>query len=382
MVVGPKLSKTSAHMTVDEKISQFAEKYGLKAGATTELKDVFNSIMTGTRRKVTVRVPATTANMGPGFDCCGMALDIWNEVTVERSCTFSFEIQGEGANVLPRNNTNLVCRGLEAAFKFIGIEVPVLRYWTRNRIPFAKGLGSSSAAIVSGILAGMALAGFDLQVKGQEELLQIATEIEGHPDNVAPAIYGGFQLGVHTGSRWWTDRCSVPHGIMCVIFAPDHQTETSEARNLLKNELQLEEAQFNASRVGLLVAAFATNNLSWLREATEDALHQPQRSNLHKHLNPMIASALEAGAHGAALSGAGPAVIAFTSGRAGDVIAQANSERQELRVAEAFLACAEEIKCPGQVLITKPIEHGGYIVSETVSFDPETRRHRIHYVQD
>jgi len=271
---------------------------------------------------------------------------------------------------------------VEAAFRAVGQGVPALKYWTRNRIPFAKGLGSSSAAIVSGILAGLALAGYNLQVKGEEELLQIATALEGHPDNVAPCIYGGFQLGIHTGDRWWTDRVAMPDGLMCVLFAPDHATETSAARDLLKDQVQLKDAVFNCSRVGLLVAAFATNNLEWLRLATEDALHQPQRSPMHKHLMPLIRAALDAGAHGACLSGAGPAVIAFTSGRAGDVSAQNKAERKELGVAEAFLAAADAIDCPGQVLITKPIEHGGYIVSERAAYDPSSAKSRIHYVQD
>uniref|UniRef100_A0A7S2P894 Homoserine kinase n=1 Tax=Zooxanthella nutricula TaxID=1333877 RepID=A0A7S2P894_9DINO len=369
-------------MLGDAEIEAFASKYALDDSARAELKKMFTGVVSGTRRRVTVRVPATTANMGPGFDCAGMALDIWNEVTVERAAVFSFEIEGEGAGVLPRTSGNLVCKGVEAAFKAIGKEVPVLRYWTRNRIPFAKGMGSSSAAIVSGILAGLAIAGFNLQVKGEEELLQIATNIEGHPDNVAPCIYGGFQLGIHNGTRWWTDRVSMPHGLMCVVFAPDHATETSAARDLLKAQVDVKDAVFNCGRVGLLVAAFATNNLEWLRLATEDALHQPQRAPMHTHLNPLIRAALDAGAHGACLSGAGPAVIAFTGGRAGDVIAQNHAERKELEVAEAFLAAADAINCPGQVIITKPIEHGGYIVSETVSYDPAVRRQRIHYVQD
>lgn len=367
----------------EPEVDAFAEKHGLSEPVRTELRRMFGSLVTGTRRRVTVRVPATTANLGPGFDCAGMALDIWNELTVERAAAFSLEIEGEGAAVLPRNDSNLVCKGVDAAFRAVGQDVPSLKYWTRNRIPFAKGLGSSSAAIVSGMLAGLALAGYEMQVKGQEELLQIATALEGHPDNVAPCIYGGFQLGIHNGSRWWTDRVSMPDGLMCVVFAPDHATETSAARDLLKDQVSLKDAVFNCSRVGLLVAAFATNNLEWLRLATEDALHQPQRgAGMHTHLVPLIRAALDAGAHGACLSGAGPAVIAFTSGRMGDVNAQSVAERKELQVAEAFLETADSINCPGQVLITKPIEHGGYIVSERGSYDAASTKSRIHYVQD
>mmetsp|Transcript_69224 Transcript_69224/g.111608 ORF Transcript_69224/g.111608 Transcript_69224/m.111608 type:complete len:370 (+) Transcript_69224:82-1191(+) len=366
-----------------ESVETFAKKHALNEPAVSELKHMLQGVVSKSRRRVTVRVPATTANMGPGFDCCGMALDVWNEVTVERSSFFAFEIEGEGSAILPRDVSNLVVKGVEAAYAAIGQQVPTLHYRTLNRIPFAKGMGSSSAAIVSGILAGLALAGFNLQVKHEEELLQIATNIEGHPDNVAPCIYGGMQLGIHNGTRWWTDRVTMPHGLMCVVFCPDHATETSEARSLLKAQVDLKEAVFNCGRASLLVAAFATGNLEWLRVATEDALHQPQRANLHVHLKPLIQAALDAGAHGAALSGAGPAVIAFTSGRAGDVIAQNQSERKEHQVAEAFLAAADAINCPGHVLITKPVEHGGYIVSETqYTADPSNRTSRIQYVQD
>jgi len=369
-------------MLGEVEIDNFVRKHGLVSSAQAELKSLFKGLVEKPQKRATVRVPATTANLGPGFDCAGLALDIWNEVTVEIAATFSFEIQGEGAAILPRDRTNLVCQGVDAAFKAIGKKVPTLRYITINRIPFAKGLGSSSAAIVSGILVGLAVAGFKLQVQGEEELLQIATGLEGHPDNVAPCIYGGLQLGIHIGHRWHTERVTIPHGLMCVVFCPDHATETSAARDLLKSKIPLDDAIFNCGRVALLIAAFATNNLDVLREATKDALHQPQRSTMHYHLMPLIQAALDAGAHGACLSGAGPAVIAFTSGRKGDVIAQNKSERKELEVAEAFLSAADAIQCPGRVLITKPVEHGGYIVSETVSHDPETRTERVFYVQD
>ncbi|CAE7784255.1 thrB [Symbiodinium sp. CCMP2592] len=239
-----------------------------------------------------------------------------------------------------------------------------------------------SAAAGAGVVSFAAFASWATQVKNEEELLQIATNIEGHPDNVAPCIYGGFQLGIHNGKRWWTDRVTMPHGLMCVVFCPDHATETSEARLLLKEQIALKDAIFNCGRVAVLVAAFATGNMDWLRHGTEDALHQEQRAPIHPHLKPLIRAALDAGAQGACLSGAGPAVIAFTSGRCGDVIAQNASEREEFNVAEALLSAADAIGCPGHVLITKPVEHGGYIVSETKVSDPDSRESRIHYVQD
>lgn len=363
-------------------VGAFAAKHSLGEAARSELSELFRASVITVRKKVTVRVPAAAANLGPCFDCCGLALDIWNELVVERAKSFSFEIEGEGAADIPRDRTNLCCVGLEAAFRVVGKEVPALRYRAVNRIPYAKGLGASSAGIVSGILAGLALAGYNLQTRNEEELLQIATSIEGHPDTVAPPIYGGMQIGLHDGQRWYSSRVQVPHGLMCVVFCPDHTGETSELRDILKTEVDMKDAVFNFGRAGLLVAAFATNNLDWLRTATEDALHQPQRSAAHLHLQPLIRAALDSGAHGAALAGSGPAVIAFTSGRSGDVTAQKESERQEVAVAQALLAAADKAGVPGHVLVTKPVEHGGYVVTETAVAAPEHRRNRIQYVQD
>lgn len=365
----------------DIDVSAFAAKHSLSEVARSELSELFRASVLKVRKKVTVRVPAASANLGPCFDCCGLALDIWNELVVERAAAFSFEIEGEGAAEIPRDKTNLCCVGLEAAFKAVGKEPPTLRYRAVNRIPNGKGLGSSSAGIVSGILAGLALAGYDLH-QNSGELLQIATLIEGHPDTVGPTIYGGMQIGYHDGELWRNSRVQVPHGLMCVVFCPDHTGETKELRDLLKAEVDIKDAIFNVGRAGLLVAAFATNNLDWLRAATEDALHQPQRAATHLHLRPLIQAALDAGAHGAALSGSGPAIIAFTSGRSGDVTAQKESERQELAVAEALLSSADKAGVPGHVLVTKPVEHGGYVVSETAVLAPEHRRNRIQYIQD
>lgn len=366
----------------DIDISAFAAKHSLGEAARSDLSALFRASVLKVRKKVTVRVPATTANLGPCFDCCGLALDIWNELVVERASAFSFEIEGEGKAEIPRDKTNLCVVGLEAAFKAVGKEPPTLRYRAVNRIPYGKGLGASSAGIVSGILAGLALAGYDLQNHNDALVLQIGTSIEGHPDTVAPTIYGGMQIGFHDGERWGSSSVQVPHGLMCVVFCPNHVGETKKLRDILKDEVEMKDALHNFGRAGLLIAAFATNNLDWLRTATEDAMHQPQRAEQHIHLRPLIQAALDAGAHGAALSGSGPAIIAFTSGRSGDVTAQKESERQELAVAEALLNAADKAGVPGHVLVTKPVEHGGYVVSETAVLAPEHRRNRIQYIQD
>lgn len=367
-----------------EWIQEFSDKHGLTDTARDDLASLLGSVITRTRKRVTVKVPATTANLGSGFDACGLALDIWNVLTVERSNEFVFEIEGEGAQNLPRDETNLVVVGLEAAFKYNGATPPALRYHCVNKVPFARGLGSSSSAIVSGILAGLAIGNFQLSMDKSEEMLQIAAQIEGHPDNVGPCIYGGFQIGIHSGEQWSSSRVQVPDGLMCVVFVPDHCSETKEARGVLPEKIEQKDAIFNCARVALLIQAFATGDLAGLRHATEDCLHQPYRKGMHPHMAPLVEAAREAGAHGCCLSGAGPSVVAFTSGRMGDVLAQNSAERQERQVALAMLQTGDEMTppCPGRVFITKPVEVGAHIVAEgsdihgSVYEDP-----RILYVQ-
>ncbi|CEL93998.1 unnamed protein product [Vitrella brassicaformis CCMP3155] len=323
---------------------------------------------TGERQSVTVRVPATSANVGSGFDCIGLALDIWNDLTVERSDVFEIAIDGEGAERLPRDESNLVVTGMRAAFKTAGKPVPTLKYTCVNRIPFARGLGSSSAAIVSGLVAGLVLTGHELPVEGEEALLQLACGIEGHPDNVAPAIYGGLQIGVHTGDRWYTSRIQMGPGLQAVLFLPDHILETSAARAVLPDKVPRKDAIFNVSRAALLANAFATGNMKELQMAMEDSLHQPYRAAQNPHLYPLVAAAIKAGSHGACLSGAGPAIFALTSGAKGDIYSQRKGERAEQIVADCMLKAAEETNAKGRIFITSPTERGAHVVSADPPF--------------
>eukprot|EP01039_Chlorochromonas_danica_P004479 gene4479-4907_t len=329
------------------------------------------------RSKVVVRVPATSANLGPGFDTIGMALDMWSEFTVERSDKFEIICEGEGAHDMPLDESNLVCFGLAAAFKRAGKEVPPLKYHLINRIPYARGLGSSSAAIVGGLVAGLVLAGHQVPAWGSEDLLNMAAEIEGHPDNVAPAMYGGIQLGIHTGKRWMTERVNLPPGLQCVCFIPNVIGKTSTARGVLNDTVSRKEAVFNIGRVAWLINALATNNIDQLRYGVEDALHQPQRAAaVYPHLVPIINAAVEAGASAAFLSGAGPTVMALTSGASGDIFTQRHKERVDRKVAEAMLAAAAACQTKGQVFITAPVEHGAYVVSAEPAFSNRLVRYR------
>lgn len=297
--------------------------------------------------RVTVRVPATTANIGPGFDCIGFALDIWNEITVERA-PFRFDIQGEGETTLPRDPRNLVVTGVVTAFRAAGSEPPEFAYRCINAIPCSSGLGSSSAAIVCGLLAGAAFAD---QKFTESDLLDLAASIEGHPDNVAPAILGGCQIGVRHEGKWYTDEVRLPPALKAVIFIPDRSSKgsTIETRMALAPEVSRSDAVYNIGRAALLVNALATGNLEALKVATEDRLHQPARSHLFPYLNRLIKAALDAGAHGAFLSGAGPSVLALATNR-------------EMTVAYEMTEAARLFGLSGKTRIVDPSQKGGHVV--------------------
>jgi len=325
------------------------------------------------RESVTVRVPATSANVGPGYDCIGIAVDLWSEITISRADAFEITAEGEGATDMPKDDTNLMVVGLVAAFKAANKPVPILKYHAVSRVPYARGLGSSSAAIVAGIVAGLVLAGHRLPCWGSEALLQIAAGIEGHPDNVAPVIYGGIQIGVHDGKRWVSERAPHPSGMQAVLFIPNFVGKTSTARNVLGPTVTREEAAFNIGRAAFLVHALCTGNLDNLKVGAEDKMHQPQRGQkLYPYLFPMIRAAEEAGASCAYLSGAGPTVMALTSGASGDIFTQREMERTDSAVAEAMLKVADEYGIKGQLLVTKPVHEGACIVKVDPPFSSDT----------
>jgi homoserine kinase len=329
------------------------------------------------RNSVTVRVPATSANVGPGYDCIGMAVDLWSEITVARADKFEITAEGEGAEDMPKDETNLMCIGLEAAFKAANKPVPPLKYHCLSRIPYARGLGSSSAAIVGGIIAGLVLAGHKLPCWGSEALLQIASDIEGHPDNVAPAIYGGLQIGIHNGTRWQTERCPHPSGMQAVLFIPDFIGKTSDARNVLKDTVSRSDAAYSIGRVAFLIHALCTANLDNLKYGVQDTMHQPQRgTKLYKYLYPMIDAAQNAGACCAYLSGAGPTVMALTSGASGDIFTQREKERTDRDVARAMLDVAKEFGISGQLLVTQPVHEGASVIDVQPPFSSDEITYR------
>jgi len=275
------------------------------------------------RTSVTVRVPATTANLGPGYDCLGLALGLHNEMTLsvigdeadaraeggaEPPCV---HIEGEGCDCLARDSSHLVLCAARAAANLASRSAPLLGLRQVNRIPLARGLGSSSAAIVGGIFAANKLLGLELSSR---QMLDLATEVEGHPDNVAPALLGGLTVCCSVGNEVLVRRLEVAPGLACVAAVPDFEVATREARRALPETVPHADAVFNLCRVGLSVAALVSGEFALLGEAMRDRLHQPYRARLVPGMDDAIAAALEAGAHGACLSGSGPTIAAFVSG--------------------------------------------------------------------
>jgi homoserine kinase len=298
---------------------------------------------------VTVRAPATTANLGPGFDSIGMALDVWNELTLSRG-DFSVSASGEGADIVPLDTRNLAVTGVEAVFNHIGEPVPGLKYEQTNRVPFARGMGSSSSAIVSGLVAGSAISGADLS---KEEITILAADIEGHPDNVAPAIYGGCTVGVRNSTdKWIVDQVNLPEELYAVLFVPEMEMNTHESRARLPDQISRTDAVYNIGRAALLVNALSSGRLELLKYATEDRLHQPHRAQAFTALPHLIEAAIKGGAHGAFLSGAGPTVLALATGR-------------EVTISYEMAESARILGVEGKSMILKIAAEGASVISRS-----------------
>lgn len=333
--------------------------------------------------RVVLNVPATTANLGPGFDSFGFALSVWNRVTVERANEYSMTILGEGAEMINKSaEKNIVVRMCGRALQALGHEIPPLRFECQNAVPPTRGMGSSSAALVAGLAAGLALGGKDLSTPATKKLLlQLAADEEGHPDNVAPAIYGGFQIALASSSgQWITQRVNIPDGLQCVLFIPDEEMSTTEARAALPPHLSYDDAVFNISRAAMLVNCFATGQFEPLRYAMEDRLHQPQRSHIFPYM-PLIKVALEAGAHGAYLSGAGPTVLAIAGGGgSGNVGSDTMSQFLAEAVSEAMVQEAARMGISGTAHIATPsaagVSSSGFLASGQPLWSEESPRHK------
>ncbi len=275
-------------------------------------------------RRVRVRVPATSANLGPGFDCLGLSLGLYLELEVreEEGEGFALQIGGEGADVVAHDERNAVYRAVLRAFEYANCQPRRLYLDYRSDIPLASGLGSSSAALVAGLAAGAALCGRALD---RDELVRWGVAVEGHPDNVAPCVLGGVVVAASDGDHI-EYACIEPYeGLRAVVAVPDFQLRTDKARAVLPQVVSRVDAVFNMGRVGLLTAALGGGRGEWLRLAMQDRLHEPYRRALVPGLEEVRSAALAAGALGAALSGAGPSVLALVEERADPIAAAMKS---------------------------------------------------------
>jgi homoserine kinase len=262
---------------------------------------------------VRVRVPATSANLGPGFDCLGLALSLYDDVEVmAASDGVAVEVVGEGAGRVPVDERHLVVRAMAQTFPALGAEPPAgLRLRCRNAIPHARGLGSSAAAAVAGAVAACVLAGRDPEAERQT-LLQVTADMEGHADNAAASLLGGFVVAWNTEGRFDAVGLDVHPAIVPVALIAGVESSTSTTRGLLPDRVPLADAAFTGSRTALAVLAF-TRRPELLLAATDDRLHQPYRRPAYP-ASAALVDALRARGVPAAISGAGPTVLALTDG--------------------------------------------------------------------
>lgn len=269
---------------------------------------------------VRATVPATSANLGPGFDSLGLALTLRDELVAEvTDAGLQVEVVGMGAEQILRDESHLVVRAMRAAFSAMGEQPPGLRLVCHNVIPHSRGLGSSSAAIVGGLALARALVAGGALLLDDDAVLDLAADMEGHPDNVAPALIGGFTIAGRVADRWFALSSGVDPRVVPVVFVPDEPVPTSRARQLLPDSVPHRDAAANAGRAALLVAALAARP-EMLFPATEDLLHQDYREPAMPASLALVRS-LRADGVPAMVSGAGPSILALTdAGAAEDLL--------------------------------------------------------------
>ncbi|MCM0594123.1 MAG: homoserine kinase [Gloeotrichia echinulata IR180] len=262
---------------------------------------------------VTVNVPATTANLGPGFDCIGAALTLYNQVKFTRldAGGLIIHVTGSEAERVQTDESNLLYQAFTKLYQYIDQTPPSVKIDIHLGVPLARGLGSSATAIVGGLVGANQLAGGTLS---QSQVMELAIAIEGHPDNVVPALLGGCRLAATSTAGW--EICDVPwhENIVPVLAIPDFELSTSEARRVLPTEFSRADAIFNIAHLGLLLRGLETGNAEWLSTALQDKLHQPYRQALIPGYDAVNAAAMACGAYGVVISGAGPTLLALTDG--------------------------------------------------------------------
>ena len=262
---------------------------------------------------VKVRVPATSANLGPGYDSMGLGLGFYDELVVERiESGLEFELSGEGSADVPRDESHLVLQAMKAGFAVAGLdELPPVKLIADNKIPHSRGMGSSASAIVAGVAAASGLLPEEHRLS-REQMLQVASDMEGHPDNVAPAIYGNLSVSWGEMGNWKTLIIPVHPDVRPVVAVPDYEVSTKLARSLIPAQMPHVEAVANSARAALLVRTLS-DAPEYLMDATVDYLHQGYRVTAMEPSAALVAY-LRSQGFAAVISGAGPTVLTFAHG--------------------------------------------------------------------
>lgn len=301
---------------------------------------------------ISVRVPATSANLGPGFDALGLALDLFNTLSLRLSSADALVAQGEGAIQLNGQTTTIAHDAAHRVFKALNYDMPGVALGMHNAIPLARGLGSSSAAIVGGMVAANEWARRETgHALSPVELLEMANTIEGHPDNIAPALMGGLVAAACGETGVSAVRVPVKEWPQFVAWIPDAELSTHTARGVLPATVSRADAIYNLSRAALLVAALAAGDWNALGEALNDRLHQQQRAPLVPGFIEIGSAAREGGAAGATLSGAGPTILAWIAPNA-----------DAMKVKGAIETAARNANVAGRALQLRASERGAELV--------------------
>ena len=277
------------------------------------VKKVKNNKTVMNKKLVTFKIPATSANIGSGFDSVGLALDLYNEIHIysnENSKKIEFEISGEGENEISKDD-NMILDAMKLVYKRLKAK-PDKGYIIKcvNRIPLSRGLGSSSAAIIGGLLSANYILGNKLSI--EDDILNMSVQLEGHPDNVSPAILGGIISGVvRKNEDFKYVKINPPKNLKAIVAIPNFYLSTEIARNALPKEISFKDAIFNISRAALLTSALSSNRLDLLEVATDDKLHQDYRAKFIPGLKDLFKQAKDSGAYSVTISGAGSSILAL-----------------------------------------------------------------------
>jgi homoserine kinase len=303
---------------------------------------------------VCVKVPASTANLGPGFDCLGMALNLYAWIEMDYATETKIILHGEQMQGIPADKSNLIYRVAQMVFAEAGVHYPELAIAMYSEIPLTRGLGSSASAIIGGMVAANALIG---NILTEDKIFQMATQLEKHPDNVGASLFGGLVVAFWDGARAEYIRITPNERLEVLVAIPEFQLSTEIARHVLPKKVLMKDAVFNLSHASLLVAALYSGQIDMIRHAMQDVLHQPYRAALIPGMTTILREAANHGALGVALSGAGPTLLALVD--------KQSDERDQLEQFMLDILLNENIKA--QMMWLQPEALGVQVLSEAVN---------------